>query len=391
MRKGNRERPSAAGADRPLTVVDLFCGAGGFTLGLERAGFHVLCGVDSWNLAAETYARNFKHPIVCADISQMSAGELLRRADVEGSPVDLVVGGPPCQGFSVQRIGSDDDARNSLVLEFVRMVRELRPRLFIMENVPGLVGKRGHALFESFLEAVDAAGFDAEAHLVNAADHGVPQVRRRVVVLGRRRADTAPFLLPGASFKEEEYRTVWDAIGDLPAPTAPDSALLPDPLHRQTRLSELNRQRLRHIPPGGGMEDLPVHLRVDCHKAGADRIGHRYVYGRLAPDRPASTITARFDSFTRGRFAHPFEDRNITLREGARLQTFPDGFLFAGNQEDVAAQIGNAVPPLLAEVLGRAAAACLAASPLGESSTGTRRKSAHGSRQMLLFQQERGG
>lgn len=103
------------------------------------------------------------------------------------------------------------------------------------------------------------------------------------------------------------------------------------------------------------MENLPVHLRVDCHKAGAEKIGHRYVYGRLAADRPAGTITARFDSFTRGKFAHPVEDRNITLREGARLQTFPDSFGFKGNQEDVACQIGNAVPPVLAEALARAA------------------------------------
>ncbi len=103
------------------------------------------------------------------------------------------------------------------------------------------------------------------------------------------------------------------------------------------------------------MENLPVHLRVDCHKAGAEKIGHRYVYGRLAADRPAGTITARFDSFTRGKFAHPLQDRNITLREGARLQTFPDGFGFKGNQEDIACQIGNAVPPVLAEALARAA------------------------------------
>jgi DNA (cytosine-5)-methyltransferase 1 len=106
------------------------------------------------------------------------------------------------------------------------------------------------------------------------------------------------------------------------------------------------------IPPGGGMEDLPVELRVDCHKNGAKRIGHRFVYGRMAPDRPAPTITARFDSFTRGKFGHPVEPRNITLREGARLQTFPDSFKFVGTQEEIAALIGNAVPPLLAQKLG---------------------------------------
>jgi DNA (cytosine-5)-methyltransferase 1 len=127
-----------------------------------------------------------------------------------------------------------------------------------------------------------------------------------------------------------------------------------DPLHFRTNLSELNLERLRHIPPGGGFEDLPVELRVNCHKNGASKIGHRYVYGRLAPDRPAGTITARFDSFTRGKFAHPLEDRNITLREGARLQTFPDTFRFSGTQEEIAAQVGNAIPPLLATTIARA-------------------------------------
>jgi DNA (cytosine-5)-methyltransferase 1 len=118
-------------------------------------------------------------------------------------------------------------------------------------------------------------------------------------------------------------------------------------------MSQTNQERLRHIPPGGGFESLPVELRVDAHKGGADRIGHRNVYGRLAADKPAATITARFDSFTRGKFAHPLEDRNITLREGARLQTFPDDYQFVGSQEEVAALIGNAVPVMLAEAIGR--------------------------------------
>jgi DNA (cytosine-5)-methyltransferase 1 len=128
------------------------------------------------------------------------------------------------------------------------------------------------------------------------------------------------------------------------------------------RLSELNRLRLKHISPGGGFEDLPLELRVNCHRAGADVIGHRGVYGRLAPDAPAGTITARFDSFTRGRFAHPYADRNLTMREGARLQGFPDDFIFMGNREEVAAQIGNAVPPPVAEAVARDLAQHLAES-----------------------------
>jgi DNA (cytosine-5)-methyltransferase 1 len=248
-----------------------------------------------------------------------------------------------------------------------------------MENVTGLMGKRGSALFRAFLDAVDDAGYETEAHVVNAADYGAPQLRKRVVVLGWRRSGSAPFALPAVTFSPDSYVTVGDAIGDLPSPPPPEEAKPRDPLHRQTRLSALNRERLRHIPPGGGMEDLPVHLRVDCHKAGAEKIGHRYVYGRLAADRPAGTITARFDSFTRGKFAHPVEDRNITLREGARLQTFPDTFRFSGNQEDIACQIGNAVPPVLAEALGRAALRALKSAPADRGCSARR------PRQVALF------
>jgi DNA (cytosine-5)-methyltransferase 1 len=223
-----------------------------------------------------------------------------------------------------------------------------------MENVPGLAGKRGGSLLDTFMDAVAASGYEAEAKLVNAADYGVPQVRKRIIVVGWHRQLGRPIPFPRPTHTSANYLTVWDAIGDLPSPASPGQKILPDPLHKGTRLSELNRERLKHIPPGGGMQDLPVHLRVDCHKAGAEKIGHRYVYGRLDAERPSSTITARFDSFTRGRFAHPREDRNITLREGARLQTFPDSFLFAGNQEEIAAQIGNAVPPRLAQAVGTA-------------------------------------
>ena len=338
-----------------LTAIDLFSGAGGFSLGLERAGFSVVLGVDSWSIATDSYSRNFTHPAVCMDLARTTGRTLLKAGGARRGSVDLVVGGPPCQGFSIQRIGSDHDARNSLVLEYARLLKEVFPRLFVLENVPGLIGTRGKPLFNGFVKMATAAGFGVAFHVVDAVAYGVPQHRRRVLVLGWRRKDTAPFRLPSVTQVDTEYTTVMDAIGDLPSAAPRDAGHADDPLHRETRLSELNLRRLRLIPPGGGMQDLPIDMRVRCHKKGADAIGHRYVYGRLAPDRPANTITARFDSFTRGRFAHPYEHRNITLREGARLQTFPDTFHFCGNQEEIAAQIGNAVPPLLAQAIGKAA------------------------------------
>lgn len=336
------------------TAIDLFCGAGGFTAGLLRAGLDVLCAADSWDKAVESYRLNFSHPCLQADVAELTGRKIRSVANIGERGLDLVVGGPPCQGFSVQRIGPDRDSRNNLVLEFVRLLKELNPRMFLMENVPGLLGKRGKPLVEAFMQRVIAAGYEVKTHIANAAEYGIPQIRRRVIVVGWRKKDVDTFVMPSPTHLATRMRTVWDAIGDLPSPAEVGEACLEDPLHKKTRLSALNRERLKHIPPGGGMEHLPIHLRVDCHKGGADRIGHRYVYGRLAADRPAATITAGFDSFTRGRFAHPFEDRNITLREGARLQTFADSFRFAGNQEDIAAQIGNAVPPALAEILGRA-------------------------------------
>lgn len=369
-----------------LTVLDLFCGGGGLSTGLDRAGFEILGAVDSWKPAVETYRQNFSHPVVCADLSKFHADDIWRELGVKPCHLDLVVGGPPCQGFSIQRIGPDVDYRNNLVLEFARIVCELRPRMFLMENVPGLVGKRGCQLVSIYERTLISAGYHFKATLLNAAEYGAPQFRKRVFYCGWLDSELPSFQFPAPTHGPENFRTVWDAIGDLPAPPEDCTPIPGDPLHRRTRLSPLNLKRLRFIPAGGGMQDLPVELRVDCHKNGADRIGHRYVYGRLAPDKPAATITARFDSFTRGKFAHPYEDRNITLREGARLQTFDDAFRFAGTQEEIAALIGNAVPSMVAEVLGQAVAIHLRGlAPQDGVRVPMRRNSSSGAKQMTLF------
>ena len=342
-----------------LTAIDLFSGAGGLSLGLEDAGIQVVCGVDNWSVATETYSANFRHPVLAADVSDLAPRHLLDFCGVGEAQVDLVVGGPPCQGFSIQRTGSDHDGRNNLVLKFARIVLGIRPRMFLMENVPGFLGRRGRPLATAFELKLSAAGYQVKTALLNAVDYGVPQSRRRVFICGWR-TGVPEFDFPAPTHGTADHLAVWDAIGDLPSPPEDCSPLPGDPLHRRTRLSPLNLRRLAHIPPGGGMQDLPVHLRVPCHRSGAGRIGHRFVYGRLAADQPSATITARFDSFTRGRFGHPYENRNITLREGARLQGFPDTFKFIGNQEPIAALIGNAVCPPFAAVLGRQLARTLA-------------------------------
>jgi DNA (cytosine-5)-methyltransferase 1 len=336
-------------------AIDLFCGCGGLSLGLTAAGFSVVGALDNWPTAIQTYRNNFSHPVVGDSIEGYSASEFLKAIGSSNSHVDLVAGGPPCQGFSIQRIGDDADERNVLILEFARFVRELSPTMFLMENVPGLLGKRGRSLAAQFTSTLKSAGYHIQVKQVNTAEYGIPQIRKRIFFYGWKIHQGANFVFPPPTFARDQFRTVAEAIADLPRPShSRNQSEQADPLHFRTNLSELNLERLRHIPPGGGFEDLPVELRVNCHKNGASKIGHRYVYGRLAPDQPAGTITARFDSFTRGKFAHPVENRNITLREGARLQTFPDTFRFIGTQEEITAQIGNAIPPLLATTLAKA-------------------------------------
>lgn len=336
------------------TAIDLFCGAGGLSTGLLNVGFQITGALDSWDVAVKTYALNFNHPVVHANIVDLSIDEFWRRIGCSPCPIDLVAGGPPCQGFSVQRIGKDQDDRNDLILEFARFVLAIRPKMFLMENVPGLLGKRGSHIAIQFETLLYKGGYKVQYEQVNTAEYGTPQIRRRVFYYGWLASNIMPFSFPKPTHTANTFLSVWDVIGDLPSPPMDYTPLPTDHLHRRTHLSQINLERLRQVPPGGGFENLPVHLRVDAHKNGAEKIGHRYVYGRLAPDKPAGTITGRFDSFTRGKFAHPYEDRNITLREGARLQTFDDKFHFLGTQEEIAALIGNAIPPRVAEIIGKA-------------------------------------
>jgi DNA (cytosine-5)-methyltransferase 1 len=331
-------------------ALDLFCGAGGLSLGLSKAGFEIVAAIDNWPVALRSYSRNFpNHATWLENIADL---ENARLDAGNFKSLDLIAGGPPCQGFSIQRIGSDLDVRNDLVMAFGHIVATLKPRMFVMENVPGLLGKRGVHIVRQLVHGLSAAGYEVRFQLLDAADFGVPQHRRRVFFVGWQSGANFVFPVP----THLVHRTVCDAIGDLRPPPADFSPDPMDPLHRRMRLSHKNLQRLALIPPGGGFEDLPVDMRVDCHREGAAKIGHRAVYGRLDPSQPAATITGRFDSFTRGRFGHPWENRTISLREGARLQSFPDEHLFEGTQEEIAAQIGNAIPPLLAQAMGEAIA-----------------------------------
>ena len=341
-------------------AIDLFCGAGGLSFGLRAAGFDIVAALDNDPAAAKTYRSNLGEHLLKASIEQVTPEEILTMAGMSPGDCDLLAGGPPCQGFSVQRRGEDKDLRNHLVLEFLRFIEAIRPRFFLMENVQGLMSNRGRPYFNKVIHRTSELGYVVQVAKLNAADFGVPQERIRVFMVGEHSpVDAASFSFPEPEFEPDDYRTVRSAIGDLPSPPE-DGSPHPDfPLHfREARLSPINLERFRHIPEGGGRDDLPVHLQLPCHVNNPSH-RHKDVYGRMAWDKPAPTLTARFDSFSRGRFGHPVENRTVTLREGARLQTFPDGFHFFGNREEIARQIGNAVPCALARVLGERLIDCL--------------------------------
>lgn len=354
---GIKMKDQAAKATK-YTCIDSFCGAGGLGLGLKRAGFNILLSFDIDQICIDTIKANkkyFNHPAEAADIADMLNGELLKKCNLQRGELFLLAGGPPCQGFSVQRRGSDTDERNELVLKYGKLIDELYPMYFVMENVTGIAGKRGKTILQQLIEDVEKIGYKVHVDLLDAQDYGVPQRRKRYIIVGERND-------LGEHYKYPEpvaaRHTVRDTIGNLPAPPSDGTDHPEISLHRRDRLSELNLKRIQAIKEGQGRDDLPEELLADCHRVDSSVIGFRSVYGRMAWDDVAPTITARFDSFTRGKFGHPVQDRSISLREGALLQSFPMDFVFTGNKVDIARQIGNAVPPLLAEKIGQSIIEC---------------------------------
>ena len=335
-----------------FTCVDSFSGAGGLSLGLSDAGVEVLLSFDNDKRCIETLQSNpkyFNHPAICEDINKMLDGRLLDMVGLKQGELFLLAGGPPCQGFSVQRIGDDIDSRNDLVLSYGKLVDEVRPMFFIMENVSGIQGKRGKTVLLELIDKMEAVGYRVYKDLLDAEDYNVPQRRKRIILVGIRTDFTADYSFPEP---KGDKMTVRETIQFLPEPPE-DGKPHPDyPLHRRDRLSEKNLQRIKALKEGQGRDYLPEELLANCHKVDSAKIGHRNVYGRMFWDDVAPTITARFDSFTRGLFGHPEQSRSISLCEGALLQTFPIDFVFKGSKIEIARQIGNAVPPRMAKIIG---------------------------------------
>jgi DNA (cytosine-5)-methyltransferase 1 len=336
-------------------IIDCFCGAGGLSLGFEKAGFNVLYAFDLDEAAINTYKHNSQYhhgKAFVRDVYKISKKSIEADLGYKLGDIDVVIGGPPCQGFSVQRRGDDNDPRNQLVLEYIRLLLDIRPRFFVMENVGGLLSPRGLPYFQQLMEKMGDAGYIIQKKKLTASDFGVPQSRKRVFIVGERSDDGLQrFSFPKST--GEPVKTIRDAIGDLMDKDENDI-----PNHKADKLSPTNLRRIRAVKEGQGRDSLPEDLQLNCQKK---NVQHRHLdtYGRMSWDQPGPTITARFDSFSRGRFGHPVLDRTITLREGARIQTFPDDFEFLGTKVEVARQIGNAVPPVLAEKVAEKIKECL--------------------------------
>lgn len=329
-----------------MKAFDFFCGAGGLTRGLLDAGIHVLCGVDNDERLRETYESNNKpSKFEAADIHDVDIHELRCRYGAAGNDDDIVVYAActPCQPFSTlnQRRGRDD--RKELLTVFADLVAAAPPDFIVVENVPGLGNAYGRETYREFLAVLEDAGFNHDARKLDARDYGVPQVRKRFLLIASRHGDIR---LPEGDAGPP--KTVRDAIAALPDPDAPDAP--PNHVFREPKANHL--KILRAVPRDGGsrsdVEDNSVLLK--CHQRNPNV--HKDVFGRMAWDQPAPTMTCRCTDVYCGRFAHPEHDRGLTLREAAAIQSFRPDYEFSGTFFHIAAQIGNAVPVGLARRLG---------------------------------------
>lgn len=339
--------------DRTYNVIDLFCGCGGFSLGFERAGFNVLLGIDIWKDALSTYRYNHPRSIaIQADLSALSPEETLPILD--GKTVDIIIGGPPCQGFSVAGKRSVNDSRNKLYKSFVHFVSYFKPKAFVMENVPNILSIGGGVVRDSIIKDFSDLGYTLEYKVLMASDYGVPQNRRRAIFVGFLNGHHFEFPQP---FNTDKI-TAAEALSDLPENSVPDGGAYPiEPqsdyqiLMRSHSTKLFNHQATVHnqktidiislVPDGGNYKDLPVELQ------GTRRV--HIAWTRLNSAKPGFTI----DTGHRHHFHYSY-NRIPTARESARIQSFPDDFLFTCSRTSQLKQIGNAVPPLLAEAIAKA-------------------------------------
>ncbi len=343
-----------------LHAIDVFAGCGGLTVGLKRAGIAVRAAIELEKHAAASYRANHSDVHVFEqDIRNLSGDAILRKIGIDR--LDMIAGCPPCQGFSsLTRSSSAPDPRNELVFEIARLTRELRPDLVMMENVPGLAMK-GEAHFNKLLRSLRAMSYRLAWGVLQVADYGVPQRRRRLVLFASRKFQPslpAPTHSRGGKNGLPKWRSLRDLSGQMSTLGTPNtlSAALAaggpsnTDWHVVRDISSANKTRLRHAKPGGRWSKIPKRSRPECHQDLSS--GFQNVYGRMTWDEPAPTITGGCTTPSKGRFGHPDQLRTISVREAALIQTFPVDYQFVTNYMEFACtMIGNALPCDFAEHL----------------------------------------
>lgn len=331
-----------------IYAVDLFCGAGGLSYGLRKSGVDVRLGVDIDPVCRYPYTANNQAEFLLKSVEELQPNDIRKAFRKNG--ICLLAGCAPCQTFSsYNQKATSEDSRWWLLLQFARLIRTTKPQLVTMENVPGLIEQD---VFKKFVTTLKQQDYYLDYRVINCKDFGIPQNRRRLVLLASR---LGPISVPSPLERKIVRRTVWDSIRHLPNIKAGEICSH-DPLHQSPILSSVNLKRIKKSKPGGTWRDWDVALRAKCHKK---KRGSTYpsVYGRMDWDEPAPTITTQFFGYGNGRFGHPEQNRAISLREGAILQSFPDDYKFVPPGERVykkvvGRMIGNSVPPALGEVIG---------------------------------------
>ena len=333
-------------------VIDLFCGIGGLSQGFVLEGFNVIAGYDNVLNCKFAYEKNNFADFYHKDVTTISGNEL---NNLFGEKFKILIGCAPCQPFSSYsfKIKEKDKDKVNLLYEFSRLIKECLPDIVSMENVPQLLDFNKSSVFNDFIKVLSCLDYNIDYKIVYCPDYGIPQTRKRLVLLASRLGNIS---LIEPTHSPKNYTTVRDTIGEL-RPVKAGEYDKKDPLHRARALSALNIKRLQHTKEGGGWKTWPKELLPECFKR---KSGKTYgsVYGRMKWNEPAPTMTTHCTGLGNGRFGHPQQDRAITLREAALLQTFPENYQFFESMETynssiICKQIGNAVPPMLGRIVAQ--------------------------------------